>query len=213
MPPPPPPPTNNNVHTGQPEFKDPFAPQNSVARSFSSPMINPRPSMGSIAPNQASPSDDITSISQRLNTLTSSVGQLLQLQTQHIQGPPGLPGGLMGGVHPHSDLGPNPLPSGPHQGMLGHGPPPRQDMRHGPRPPNPPGRTWSTGNLEIPSRPSDPNIGRGDASHMLRDSGARRRSSALLRRDSAGVSSPLRFSCLADRAADAGRWRRWPPRL
>ncbi|KAH8830797.1 P-loop containing nucleoside triphosphate hydrolase protein [Flagelloscypha sp. PMI_526] len=64
--------------------------------------------------------------------------------------------------------------------------PPPRDIRAGPgRPPNGPTRTWSAGNLDLPPRPSEPNIARTD-SHMLRGDG-RRRSSALLRRDSAGV--------------------------
>ncbi|KAH7930111.1 hypothetical protein BV22DRAFT_90098 [Leucogyrophana mollusca] len=74
--------------TSQPEFKDPFAPSASLSGTITGPPLNgPRASFsGNIAPNQSPPGDDITQISQRLNTLTTSVGQLLALQTQqHIQ--------------------------------------------------------------------------------------------------------------------------------
>ncbi|KAG2739364.1 hypothetical protein P692DRAFT_201873228 [Suillus brevipes Sb2] len=73
-----------SFNNAQPEFKDPFAP----ASGMSTPAVNiPRASFSAnIAPNQSSPADDITQISQRLNMLTTSVGQLLALQTQqHIQ--------------------------------------------------------------------------------------------------------------------------------
>ncbi|KAL1737630.1 hypothetical protein HDZ31DRAFT_70993, partial [Schizophyllum fasciatum] len=71
-----------SVNNGAPEFKDPFAPNNPSI--ISPPLAGPRPSFGNIAPNQAGPNDDISSISQRLNTLTSSVGQLVALQTQQM---------------------------------------------------------------------------------------------------------------------------------
>src|SRR5260221_692707 len=61
-------------YTSQPEFKDPFA-----TASAPSSISGPSSSMtrlsisGNLPPNQQ-PSDDIIQISQRLNTLTSSVG-------------------------------------------------------------------------------------------------------------------------------------------
>ncbi|KAJ7179191.1 hypothetical protein C8R46DRAFT_1159848 [Mycena filopes] len=56
----------------QPEFKDPFA-VTPNGQSFSSPSLNGhRPSIG-IAPNQATPSDDMVSVSQRLDMLTASM--------------------------------------------------------------------------------------------------------------------------------------------
>jgi hypothetical protein len=70
----------------QPEFKDPFALSVANERTLA-PLNGPRQSIiGGIAPNQPAPSGDITQISQRLITLTTSVGQLLVLQTQqHVQ--------------------------------------------------------------------------------------------------------------------------------
>lgn len=73
--------------SSQPEFKDPFAPGSSSGGLSGLPpqSISRLSVSGNIAPNQQS-SDDIIQISQRLNTLTSSVGQLLALQTQqHMQ--------------------------------------------------------------------------------------------------------------------------------
>lgn len=176
---------NNN----QPEFKDPFA---------SSP-VNPlqqRPSMGNIAPNQAASTDDISSISQRLNTLTSSVGQLLALQTQQIQhqqqqqlniSPAESRSSIigLGNTNPQLDISPNHIlsPSGlVNAAMLSHLPNRPQDIRSASRPQNPSVRMWSSGSLELPVRPGQ-DLGRQDS--MLRD---KRRSSGLLRRDSAGVS-------------------------
>ncbi|KAJ7591138.1 hypothetical protein C8J56DRAFT_934774 [Mycena floridula] len=159
----------------QPEFKDPFAGSNGT--SFSTA----RPSLANIAPNQPAPSDDITTISQRLNTLTSSVGQLLAIQTQQLQSSAGLNAHPLIGSGPQLDAASPPMISG--QAMLGHGLPPRSDMRPAPRIPNPPMRTWSTGTLDIPLRQSDPNIGRTD--QMSRDK--RRSVSGLMRRDSAGM--------------------------
>jgi hypothetical protein len=182
----------------QPEFKDPFAP-NVNGQSFSSPSLNgPRPSIGNIAPNQPTPSDDITTISQRLNTLTTSVGQLLALQTQHIQSTTsGLPNNsIMGSNTPQGDLAPNQMMSPPvisNTSMLGHGLPNRPDLRPSPRAPNPPMRTWSAGALDLPMRPSDSSIGRQDA--VLRDK--RRSVSGLLRRDSSGVRPATDYSYVA----------------
>ncbi|KIK65331.1 hypothetical protein GYMLUDRAFT_82590 [Collybiopsis luxurians FD-317 M1] len=162
----------------QPEFKDPFASNNG-------PAFSPRPSVANIAPNQPAPADDITTISQRLNTLTSSVGQLLALQTQQLHTSStitGLP--LVSSGNAALDV--NPLATSA-QAMLGHGLPNRSDIRPSPRVPNPPMRTWSTGTLDLPVRGSEMNTGRPDNS--LR--GDKRRSiSGLLRRDSAGMIDP-----------------------
>ena len=180
------------LDNNQPEFKDPFAPS----------LVNPlsrqqRPSVGNIAPNQAASTDDISSISQRLNTLTSSVGQLLALQTQQIQhqqqqqqnispaeGRNSIIG--LGNTTPQLDISPNQIlsPSGlVNAAMLSHLPNRPQDIRSTSRPQNPSVRMWSSGSLEHPVRPPGQDLGRQDS--MLRD---KRRSSGLLRRDSAGVS-------------------------
>jgi len=144
---------NNAVQTSNtlPEFKDPFAP---TATSQSSSALNiPRPSLAAnIAPNQSPPLDDITQISQRLNTLTTSVGQLLALQTQqHIQNATSL-----GRVTPHTpDIPANQAYNtniGSNPALLGHGLPNRPDLRPSSRAPNPPIRTWSAGNLDLPPR-------------------------------------------------------------
>ncbi|KAJ3999547.1 hypothetical protein F5050DRAFT_1709689 [Lentinula boryana] len=161
----------------QPEFKDPFANSNT-------PTFSPRPSIANtnIAPNQSAPADDISAISQRLNTLTSSVGQLLALQTQQIQTSSNITGlPLMSAGNTALEVNPT-LTSSP--ALLGHGLPSRSDMRPSPRLPNPPMRTWSTGTLDLPVRGTDMNGGRSDG--QLR--GDKRRSvSGLLRRDSSGV--------------------------
>lgn len=158
--------------SSQPEFKDPFATSNGST-------FSPRPSIANIAPNQSAPSDDISTISQRLNTLTSSVGQLLQLQTQQIHS---AAAASLSGL-PMMSSGNGSLEVNPALASLGHGLPNRSDIRPSPRVPNPPMRTWSTGTLDLPMR--DMNVGRQDGS--LR--GDKRRSvSGLLRRDSSGVS-------------------------
>ncbi|KAK7049583.1 hypothetical protein VNI00_005614 [Paramarasmius palmivorus] len=161
----------------QPEFKDPFA---SSSPSNFSPINGARASVG-IAPNQVAPADDISTISQRLNTLTSSVGQLLALQTQQIQTTGVLPNQALvnaGGMQMSLDQG---IVS--NAAMLGHGLPGRQDARPSPRIPNPPMRTWSTGTLDLPGRPEVAVTGRQDG--PLRDK--RRSVTGLLRRDSSGV--------------------------
>jgi translation initiation factor 4A len=169
---------------GQPEFKDPFA-LNGNGQSFSSPPLNaPRPSIGNIAPNQANPSDDMVSVSQRLDMLTASVGQLTAASHQiHASISPLTNNSMIGAGTPQIDLAPNQLMSPPgvsSSAMLGHGLPNRPDLRPSPRAPM---RTWSAGTLDLPMRPSDPN--RQDS--MLRDK--RRSVSGLVRRDSAGVCS------------------------
>ncbi|KAF9006441.1 P-loop containing nucleoside triphosphate hydrolase protein [Cyathus striatus] len=170
----------------KPEFLDPFAPSsNGYPSSLSS-----RPSMGNIAPNQPAPSDDISSISQRLNTLTSSVGQLLALQTQQYQ--TSLTdtrnnnaislNTSQAEIPPNQIVSPAALSATP--GILNHGLSNRPDLRPSPRQPNPPMRTWSAGTLDLPVRPSDANLGRQDT--LLRDN-KRRSVSTLLRRESTGV--------------------------
>lgn len=169
--------------SAQPEFKDPFATHGNGV-SFSSPSLNgPRPSVGNIAPNQPVPSDDITTISQRLNTLTSSVGQLLAIQTQQIQSNniDARNNSIVALNTPTVDLAPNQMMS--NASMIGHGLPGRPDLRSTPRAPNPPMRTWSAGALDLPMRPVDPNAGRQDS--LLRDK--RRSVSGLLRRESSSV--------------------------
>ncbi|KAF8897477.1 hypothetical protein BD779DRAFT_1667451 [Infundibulicybe gibba] len=176
----------------QPEFKDPFAP-NTNGHNFSPPSFNaPRPSIGNIAPNQPSPSDDITTISQRLNTLTSSVGQLLAIQTQHIQStnPDMRSNSIISLNSAQTEIAPNQIMSPgamPNSNMLGHGLPSRPDLRGSVRAPNPPMRTWSAGTLDLPLRPTDPNAGRQDSS-ILRDK--RRSVTGLLRRESTGILDP-----------------------
>ncbi|KAI0316701.1 hypothetical protein OF83DRAFT_1059902 [Amylostereum chailletii] len=175
---------NNN---SLPEFKDPFAP---AGTNDTIPVPHLNGHRGSIAnviaPNQQT-SDDITVISQRLNTLTSSVGQLLALQTQqHRQSVTHNGNGHLPSLGSATiDIPPNQLmPPGSMGGSLGHGLPNRPDLRPG-RTPNPPMRTWSAGSLDLPVRPSDggmSSLGRPD--NMLRDK--RRSVSNFMRRDSAG---------------------------
>ena len=175
------------VNNSQPEFKDPFDTSSNLSN-----VIKHRPSVGNIAPNQAANTDDISSISQRLNTLTSSVGQLLALQTQQLQHqqtsispPDGRNNSVISFNPPQLDLAPNqsmPPPGVGNAPMLGHSLPNRPDLRI--RHPNPPLRTWSAGTLDLPMRPSEQGIGRQEA--ILRDK--RRSVSGLLRRDSSGVS-------------------------
>ncbi|KAF9055130.1 hypothetical protein BDZ89DRAFT_1055744 [Hymenopellis radicata] len=204
---------NNGSNSTQPEFKDPFS-GNALRRGSFTPQLpggnmGPRPSIGNVAPNQPAPSDDITSISQRLNTLTSSVGQLLALQTQQVQTPTltpisGLPNvtnnGLLGPKTSTPNLDYLPPQSLGNPSAMGRGHPNRPDMRPSPRLPNPPMRTWSTGTIDLPMRPPD-NLGRPDNflsirppldANMGRQDGfprdKRRSVSGLMRRDSASLS-------------------------
>ncbi|KAG6918948.1 hypothetical protein DXG01_010603 [Tephrocybe rancida] len=180
----------------QPEFKDPFASANSNGHTFPPPQFNgtrlngPRPSLGNIAPNQPAPSDDISTISQRLNTLTSSVGQLLAIQTQQITNAatnPDIRSNSIAVMNTHhGDIAPNQTMPPSNPAVLSHGLPVRPDMRSAARHPNPPLRTWSAGNIDLPMRPSDPNIARQD--NILRDK--RRSVTGLLRRDSSGMLDP-----------------------
>ena len=150
---------NGNVH---PEFQDPFSTNGNI-----SSMNKPRPSMGNIAPNQAANTDDITSISQRLNTLTSSVGQLLALQTQQMQHALPEARNSIISMNPASpmDVAPNQRISPPSIASatsIGHGLPSRPDLRPGARPLNAfmRNQSWSPGNLDLNRRPSEPNLGR-----------------------------------------------------
>ncbi|KAJ7179932.1 hypothetical protein C8R43DRAFT_382826 [Mycena crocata] len=185
----------------QPEFKDPFA-VNVNGQSFSSPPLNgPRPSIGNIAPNQSNP-DDMVSVSQRLDMLTASVGQLTAASHQiHASISPLTNNSMMGSGTPQLDLAPNQMMSPPglnNSSMLGHGLPNRPDLRPSPRAPNTPMRTWSAGTLDLPVRPSDPS--RQDA--MLRDK--RRSVSGLVRRDSAGILDIQNDNWMAGSPRDSG---------
>ncbi|CAK5275670.1 unnamed protein product [Mycena citricolor] len=170
----------------KPEFKDPFA-VNGNGASFSPPPLNGhRPSIGNIAPNQATPGDDMVSVSQRLDMLTASVGQLTAASHQiHASISPLANNGMLGSSTQQGDLAPNQLmpPSGvTNPALLGHGLPNRPDLRPTARAPTaPPMRTWSAGTLDLPMRPGDAT--RQD--NMLRDK--RRSVSSLARRDSAGI--------------------------
>ena len=173
----------------QPEFKDPFAPASTG--NMSTPAINiPRGSFSTnIAPNQSPPTDDITQISQRLNTLTTSVGQLLALQTQqHIQNATtNLLPAQLGRSSQMQDMSPNQgfSPSaGSNPAVLGHGLPTRQDLRPSPRAPNPPLRTWSAGTLDLSMRTENLSpLGRLEPVREKRRSVA----GSMMRRESLGV--------------------------
>ena len=175
--------------TSEPEFKNPFAPSNSVSRS-----LTPSGGLGPLQPaplvGPAVKSDELAQLSNRINSLTTSVGQLLALQTQqHVSGlqqtfaqPPGI-----GPLNNSLDIAPNqniPLNSLNNQSIMGHGLPNRPDLRPSPRAPNPPMRTWSAGTLELPMRGQEVGLGRPDP--LPRDK--RRSVAGLMRRDSAGVS-------------------------
>ncbi|KZT12942.1 P-loop containing nucleoside triphosphate hydrolase protein [Laetiporus sulphureus 93-53] len=171
-----------------PEFKDPFAPASAPPQTLFSSSNGPRASMSAgIAPHQVAPFDDISQISNRLNTLTSSVGQLLALQTQQmqvshsgLQNAPSLGGGIPPDLNPTSMMTPPLLTPG---SSLGHSLANRLDMRTNQRIPNPPMRTWSASHLDIPLRTTEspPSVlSRQDS--MFRDK--RRSVSGLLRRES-----------------------------
>ena len=170
------------------EFKDPFAPSSQSNQGFINHGLGgPRGSIANIAPNQNPPSDDIPSISSRLNTLTSSVAQLLALQTQQIQNSGMQNAQMMGGPLPPTDLPAGLPPMMNSAASLGHGMPGRPDVRQNPRLPNPPMRTWSAGTLDLPLRNESPAGSMGRQDSIFRD---KRRSvtSGILRRDSVGVS-------------------------
>ncbi|KAF8558910.1 hypothetical protein OG21DRAFT_1503868 [Imleria badia] len=165
--------------SSQPEFKDPFAPPGGQSATS---LTIPRASFSAgIAPNQSPPPDDI---SQRLNTLTTSVGQLLALQTQqHLQG-----ASALGRLTPHTPELPQNQPFGgnisPNPALLGHGLPNRPELRAPPRAPNPPTRTWSAGNLDLPLRVDNvATLGRSDPGRDKR----RSVTGGLMRRESVGI--------------------------
>ena len=188
-----------NLVNHAPEFNDPFAPGNIATLNGSRPSLALAPHQlpsNPIAPNQiltqnGSAPDEVGQISQRLNALTSSVGQLLALQTQQIQATnAGLPTApSFSGVSPDV-ITTQPIGPSLSQHMLGNGlPSTRSDPRSSARHPSQPMRTWSAGSLDLPPR------GGADSSvatttrqeSLLRDK--RRSTVALLRRDSAGVRS------------------------
>ena len=180
-----------------PEFNDPFSPGNVATLNGSRPSLSLAPHQipsNPIAPNQiltpnGSAPDEVGQISQRLNALTSSVGQLLALQTQQIQATSAnLPTATSLSGIPPDVITTQPIGPSLSQHMLGNGlPSTRSEMRSSPRHPSQPMRTWSAGSLELPPRgsvdPSASATSRQEA--LLRDK--RRSTVALLRRDSAGV--------------------------
>ncbi|KAI0348949.1 hypothetical protein OH77DRAFT_1526032 [Trametes cingulata] len=183
---------NSTPRMGGPiEFKDPFAPFATSSQDFVNSGLNgPRVSIANIAPNQSPLMDDITTISTRLNTLTSAVGQLLALQTQQIQANSGLfqNAQMLGGTLPQTDMSTALPPLLNTSASLGHGMPVRPDIRQSQRLPNPPMRTWSAGTFDIPMRNTDSpagSMGRQDS--IFRDK--RRSVSGMLRRDSLGGES------------------------
>ena len=183
-----------------PEFNDPFAPGNIVTLNGSRPSLALAPHQlpsNPIAPNQiltqnGSAPDEVGQISQRLNALTSSVGQLLALQTQQIQA---TSAGLqtapsLSGISPDA-ITTQPIGPSLSQHMLGNGfPSTRSELRNPPRHPSQPMRTWSAGSLDLPPRGSVDSATATTTRQetLLRDK--RRSTVALLRRDSAGVCPP-----------------------
>ncbi|KXN83686.1 DEAD-box ATP-dependent RNA helicase 34 [Leucoagaricus sp. SymC.cos] len=176
--------TTSTQLPAQPEFKDPFANGNTLGSAPS----QPRPSIGNIAPNQqAPPLEDMPTITQRLNALTTSVGQLLALQTQQMQqtAHPLEARNSIIGLGPPQDIAPNQLASPPAlspPSLIGHTLSNRPDLRPTPR--QQPTRTWSSGTLDLPNRASESAMSRQEPN--LRDK-SRRSVSGLLRRDSSGI--------------------------
>ena len=177
-----------------PEFNDPFSPGNIATLNGSRPSLalaphqvpsNPIPPNHILTQNGSAP-DEVGQISQRLNVLTSSVGQLLALQTQQIQATSAsLPtASSLSGISPDV-ITTQPIGPSLSQHMLGNGLPSNRSPRHPPQPM----RTWSAGSLDLPPRSSiDPSAAAATTSrqeNLLRDK--RRSTVALLRRDSAGV--------------------------
>lgn len=174
--------------SAEPVFRNPFAPagQNIPLQSNSLPQSNGG-TPGSVPSVHSQ--DEVAQISQRLNTLTAAVSQILALQTQqHIQS---ISGSLPSQSTPNSTGSLN-LPDQPgHQASLPPGsmvPLPlsnRPDLRPSGRSPNLPMRTWSAGSLELPTRTQETNntIGLGrPADSYLRDK--RRSTVNIMRRDS-----------------------------
>mgnify|MGYP001232340804 CR=1 FL=1 len=171
-----------SVNQGQPEFNDPFS-----GGANGSTMTSGRPSIN-IAPNQpAPPAEDFNHISQRLNVLTTSVGQLLAIQTQQLHQANFIESRNNSIVNlntPPLEVPPNQIiPSNPSSQIISPGMHGRPDVRLNQR--QAPLRTWSTGTLELPPlRSEQQNLQRNDPL------GKRRSVASLLRRDSSGVSSP-----------------------
>lgn len=177
--------------SAEPVFRNPFAPAGqiiSISPNSSAPITSSNGGTpGSTPPVR--PQDEVAQISQRLNTLTAAVSQMLALQTQqHIQSissglpPQGIPN------NPPEQPGPQPsLSSGPTAPLPL---PNRPDLRPPGRSPSLPMRTWSAGSLELPPRTQDQNtnnsvgLGRPTDSY-LRDK--RRSTVNIMRRDSSMV--------------------------
>lgn len=182
--------TTNSQQPGQPEFKDPFA-ATTNGNALGSSISQPRPSIGNIAPNQQVPAmEDVQTINQRLNALTTSVGQLFTLQTQQMQqaGHPLEARNSIIGLGPPQDIAPHQLISPSTLSpptLISHTLSNRPDLRPAARQqPNTPLRTWSSGTLDMPIRASESAMSRQEP--VLRDK-SRRSVSGLLRRDSSGV--------------------------
>ncbi|KAF8528872.1 hypothetical protein BU17DRAFT_37246 [Hysterangium stoloniferum] len=176
--------------SGEPTFRNPFAtatvasgapiPSNGGSSHTNGGLSNTPPGRSQ---------DEIAQISQRLNTLTTSVSQLLALQTQqHMQT-------MNSGFQPPHNLSSNPA-SGSIAEQISPPPPPpslphtlpnRPDLRPSSRTPNPPMRTWSAGSLDLPLRPQENNIGLGRPDAFSRDK--RRSVAGLMRRDSGTIVS------------------------
>ena len=184
-----------------PEFSDPFTPGNIATLNGSRPSLALAPHQlpsNPVAPNQVLPQngsvpDEVGQISQRLNALTSSVGQLLALQTQQIQATSaGLPTApSLSGIAPDV-ITTQPIGPSLSQHILGNGlPSTRSDLRNSPRHPPQPMRTWSAGSLDLPPRGSVDSSAAATSRQesLFRDK--RRSTVALLRRDSTGVCSPF----------------------
>lgn len=184
-----------------PEFSNPFA--GNTASSFSPPSMNgfsgPRGSIiGNIPPNQPAPADDISVISHRLSSLSTSVDQLLAIQQQSQNG----------AVLTQSPQ-PNDLMAGrgmiPQAAAMGLGIP----GRTGPRLPAPPARTWSTGNLDIPMRLNEQLPGPlGRADPGLRDK--RRSIAGLLRRDSTATIDTVSTTSTREGGPVISKWEQLP---
>ncbi|KAF8592533.1 hypothetical protein K439DRAFT_1625895 [Ramaria rubella] len=179
---------DRSVNNSEPTFRNPFASSATdlpKAQAVNGPASYTNGGSGSVNLPPGRSQDEIAQISQRLNTLTTSVSQLLALQ-QHMhsmnsgfqppQGhPPNAPGTVAEQLSSSSVPPPPPIP-GP------HALPNRPDLRPPSRTPNPPMRTWSAGSLDLPMRPPDNNVGLGRPEAFLRDK--RRSVAGLMRRDS-----------------------------
>ena len=190
-------PSDRSLGGNEPTFRNPFTSSTAPITAAAQPMNVPIPyANGGASGNTPSSrsQDEIAQMSQRLNTLTTSVSQLLALQTQqHMQtmntgfpSTPSLPPNAPPGNLPEQISSPPvPPPSMPGPHAL----PNRPDLRLPARTPNPPMRTWSAGSLDLPMRP-EANIGLGRPEAFLRDK--RRSVAGLMRRDS-GTVRPTAF--------------------